>query len=79
MSKKCSITQKKPMFGNNRSHAMNATKKKFSPNLQYHRFWIPSKKKFIRLRVSIQGMRIIDKKGIETVLKILHKKRINNV
>ncbi|MCW5197002.1 50S ribosomal protein L28 [Buchnera aphidicola] len=73
MSKQCQITKKKPMFGNNRSHAMNATKKKFSPNLQNHKFWIPSKKKFIKLKISMQGMRMIDKKGIETILKNINK------
>lgn len=69
MSKKCQITKKKPMFGNNRSHAMNATKKKFLPNLQYHKFWIPKKNKFIKLKISTKGIRLIDKKGIEIILK----------
>ncbi|CAL4318406.1 50S ribosomal protein L28 [Buchnera aphidicola] len=69
MSKICYITNKKPMFGNNRSHAMNATKKKFFPNLQNHKFWIPKYKKFLQLKISTKAMRIIDKKGIEYFIK----------
>lgn len=69
MTKICQITGKRPMSGNNRSHAMNATKRRFFPNLHYHRFWINDKKKFIKLRISAKGIRIIDKKGIETFLK----------
>jgi large subunit ribosomal protein L28 len=68
MSKICQITGKKPMKGNNRSHAMNATKRKFLPNIHYHRFWVGSKNKFVTLRVSTKGMRIIDKKGIEKII-----------
>lgn len=68
MSRVCQVTGKRPVSGNNRSHAMNATKRRFLPNLHSHRFWIKSEKRFITLRVSTKGMRIIDKKGIETVL-----------
>lgn len=68
MTRICQITKKKPMHGHKRSHAMNATKRWFIPNLHYHRFWIESKKRFIVLRVSAKGMRLIDKLGIERVL-----------
>ncbi|CUR53473.1 50S ribosomal protein L28 [Serratia symbiotica] len=68
MSKFCQITGKHPISGNNRSHAMNATKRRFLPNLHLHRFWLESEKRFITLRVSTKGMRIIDKKGIDIVL-----------
>ncbi|VFP78923.1 50S ribosomal protein L28 [Candidatus Erwinia haradaeae] len=68
MSQVCQVTGKRPMIGNNRSHAMNATKRRFFPNLHSHRFWVQSEKRFVKLRISIQGMRIIDKKGIEVVL-----------
>ncbi|PPI88377.1 50S ribosomal protein L28 [Candidatus Pantoea edessiphila] len=71
MSKICQVTGKHPLYGNNRSHAMNATKRRFIPNLHYHRFWIESKKCFITLRVSAKGMRIIDKKGIEVILNYI--------
>ena len=68
MSQVCQVTGKRPMSGNNVSHAQNKTRRRFSPNLHYHRFWVESEKRFVRLRVSAQGMRIIDKKGIEQVL-----------
>ncbi len=69
MSRVCQVTGKRPLTGNNVSHANNKTKRRFLPNLQTHRFWLESEKRFIKLRVSSKGMRIIDKQGIETVLK----------
>ncbi|MBA2654507.1 MAG: 50S ribosomal protein L28 [Gammaproteobacteria bacterium] len=68
MAKVCIITGKRPMSGNNVSHANNKTKRRFLPNLQSHRFYVPSLDKFIRLRVTTKAMRIIDKKGIEYFL-----------
>ena len=68
MSKVCQVTGKRPMTGNNVSHAHNKTKRRFLPNLHTHRFWVASEKRFVSLRVSTQGMRTIDKKGIEAVL-----------
>ncbi len=68
MSQVCQVTGKRPMSGNNVSHAQNKTRRRFSPNLHYHRFWVESEKRFVRLRVSTQGMRIIDKRGIDEVL-----------
>ena len=68
MSKVCQVTGKKPLKGNNVSHAKNRTKRKFEPNLHKHKFWIESEKRYVRLNVSAKGMRIIDKKGIEQVL-----------
>ena len=62
------MTGKRPMSGNNVSHANNRTRRRFSPNLHYHRFWVESENRFVRLRVSAKGMRIIDKKGIDKVL-----------
>ena len=56
------------MSGNNVSHANNRTRRRFSPNLHYHRFWVESENRYVRLRVSAKGMRIIDKKGIDKVL-----------
>lgn len=74
MSKICQVTGKRPMSGNNVSHAHNKTRRRFAPNLHLHRFWIPSEKRFVRLRVSAAGMRTIDKKGIEAVLKDIEKR-----
>ena len=68
MSRVCQVTGKRPVTGNNRSHARNATKRRFLPNLQTHRFWVESEKRFVKLRLSAKGMRIIDKKGIESVV-----------
>lgn len=68
MARVCQVTGKKPMTGNNVSHAHNKTRRRFLPNLHNHRFWVESEKRFIKLRVSASGMRVIDKKGIDTVL-----------
>lgn len=62
------------MSGNNVSHANNATKRRYLPNLHYHRFWVPSENRFVRLRVSAAGMRLIDKKGIDSVLEDIRKR-----
>ncbi|UCB56094.1 MAG: 50S ribosomal protein L28 [Thiotrichales bacterium] len=69
MSRVCQVTGKRPMSGNNVSHAHNKTRRRFLPNLHSHRFWVESEKRFVKLRVSSHGMRIIDKKGIDAVLK----------
>ena len=68
MSKVCQVTGKRPVTGNNVSHAHNKTRRRFLPNLHYHRFWVESEKRWVRLRVSASAMRLIDKKGIEQVL-----------
>jgi len=68
MSKVCQVTGKRPLVGNNVSHAKNRTRRRFLPNLQSHRFWVETENRFVKLRVSTKGMRIIDKKGIDTVL-----------
>jgi|TARA_B100000809_G_C14929175_1_gene456291 large subunit ribosomal protein L28 len=62
------ITGKRPVAGNNVSHAKNKTRRRFLPNLHWHRFWVESENKFVRLRISSKGMRIVDKKGIDSVL-----------
>ena len=68
MSRVCQVTGKGPVTGNNISHANNKTRRRFLPNLQTHRFWVESEKRFVKLRLSAKGMRIIDKKGIDSVL-----------
>lgn len=68
MSKVCQVTGKRPVTGNNVSHAHNKTKRRFVPNLHHKCFWVESESCFVRLRVSAKGMRIIDKKGIDAVL-----------
>ena len=68
MSRVCQVTGKRPMSGNNVSHANNKTRRRFLPNLHTHRIWVESEKRYVKLRVSRKGLRIIDKKGIDTVL-----------
>jgi len=68
MSQVCQVTGKRPITGYNVSHAHRKTKRRFVPNLQWHRFWVASEKRYVRLRVSTRGMRIIDRKGIDHVL-----------
>jgi len=68
MSKVCQVTGKRPQSGNNVSHANNKTRRRFLPNLQYKRFWLEAEKRFVRLRVSRKGLRLIDKHGIDKVL-----------
>jgi large subunit ribosomal protein L28 len=69
MARVCQVTGKKPMVGNNVSHANNRTKRRFLPNLQYRRFWLENEKRWISLRISMAALRTIDKKGIEVVLE----------
>lgn len=68
MSRVCQVTGKKPIVGNTVSHANNKRRRRFLPNLHTHRFWLESEKRFVSLRVSANGMRIIDKKGVEAVV-----------
>ncbi|CBL44108.1 50S ribosomal protein L28 [gamma proteobacterium HdN1] len=68
MAKVCQVTGKRPITGNNVSHANRKTRRRFEPNLHHHRIWVESEKRFVRLRVSNHGLRIIDKVGIDQVL-----------
>ena len=74
MSRVCQVTGKKPVTGNNVSHAKNRTRRRFLPNLHTHRFWLESENRFVKLRVSTKGLRIIDKRGIEQVVSDLRAK-----
>ena len=73
MSKVCQVTGKRPVTGNNVSHAKNRTRRRFLPNLHSHRFWVESENRFVKLRVSAKCMRIIDKKGIDSVLATIRQ------
>ncbi|MBT3216292.1 MAG: 50S ribosomal protein L28 [Candidatus Marinimicrobia bacterium] len=68
MSRMCDVTGKKPMFGNNVSHAKNRTRRRFNINLQKKKFWLADERRFISLNVSTHGLRIIDKRGIRKVV-----------
>jgi len=74
MARVCQVTGKRPMAGNNVSHANNRTRRRFLPNLHTHRFWVESEQRWVKLRVSSHGMRIIDKKGIESVLNEIRQR-----
>lgn len=74
MSRVCQVTGKKPQSGNNVSHANNKTRRRFLPNLHTHRFWVDSEGRYVKLRVSSHGMRIIDKLGIDAVLADIRKR-----
>jgi len=73
MSRVCQVTGKRPMSGNNVSHAHNKTRRRFLPNLHTQRFWLESEERFVKLKVSHKGLRIIDKLGTEQVVKNLRE------
>ncbi len=68
MSRVCQITGKRTVSGNNVSHSNRKTKRRFLPNIHWHKFWLPSGKRYVRLLISNKGLRIIDKLGIEQVM-----------
>ena len=68
MARVCQVTGKGPMVGNNVSHANNKTKRRFLPNLQYRRFWVETENRWVCLRVTSAGLRLVDKLGIDAVL-----------
>ena len=74
MSRVCQVTGKRPVAGNNVSHANNRTRRRFLPNLHSHKFWVESENRWVRLRVSSKGMRIIDKNGIDAVMADMRKR-----
>ena len=74
MARVCQVTGKRPVSGNNVSHAHNKTKRRFIPNLHSHRFWVESENRWVKLRLTAKGMRIIDKKGIDAVLAEMRKR-----
>ena len=75
MSRVCEVTGKRPMSGNNVSHSNRKTRRRFLPNLSVQKFWIPEENRFVRLRISHHGLRIIDKKGISVVLAEIRERR----
>ena len=76
MSRVCQVTGKKPVSGNNVSHANNRTRRRFLPNLHSHKFWVESENRWVKLRLSTKGMRIIDKNGIDAVIADIRKRGI---
>ena len=76
MSRVCQVTGKRPISGNNVSHSNIKSKRRFLPNLHSHRFWVESENRWVKLRVSTKGLRIIDKKGIDVVLSDLRARGV---
>lgn len=76
MSRVCQVTGKGPTTGNNVSHANNRTRRRFLPNLHTHRIWVESENRYVKLRVSKKGLRVIDRDGIDAVLKKLRDKGV---
>ena len=76
MARVCKVTGKKTASGNRVSHANNKTKRRFCPNLHWHRLWLPSEGRFIRLRLSTKGLRTIDKHGIERVVRDMRRRGV---
>ncbi len=76
MSRVCQVTGKKPVSGNNVSHANNRTRRRFLPNLHTHKFWVESENRWVKLRLTTKGMRIIDKNGIDAVIVDMRKRGI---
>ena len=76
MSKKCELTGKIPLKGHNVSHANNKSRRRFNINLQKKKFWLPDENRYVTLRISTRGMRVIDKKGITRVVKELRAKGV---
>ena len=74
MSRVCQVTGKRPITGNNVSHANNKTRRRFLPNIQTLKFWVEEENRYVSLKVSMKGMRIINKRGIKTVLDELRAK-----
>ena len=74
MSKICQVTGRKPAFGNNVSHSHRKTRRRWDPNIQNHRFWVPSEKRWVSLTVSAKGIKTINKHGIEKVLADMRKR-----
>ena len=74
MAKVCLVTGKKPMSGNNVSHANNKTRRRFLPNLQNRRFWVESENRWVRMRLSARAVKLIDKQGIDAILADLRAK-----
>ena len=74
MSRVCQVTGKRPISGNNVSHANNKTRRRFLPNIQTLKFWVEEENRYVSLKVSMKGMRIINKRGIKAVLDELRAK-----
>jgi large subunit ribosomal protein L28 len=76
MSMICQVTGRKPSFGNSISHSHRKTRRRWDPNIQKQRFWVPSERRWVTLRVSTKGIKTINKNGIEAVLADMRKRGV---
>ena len=76
MSNVCQVTGRKPSFGNNVSHSQRKTRRRWDVNIQTQRFWVPSEKRWVKLKVSAKGLKTINKHGIERVLADMRRKGV---
>lgn len=76
MSNVCQVTGRKPSFGNNVSHSQRKTRRRWDVNIQTQRFYVPSEKRWVKLKVSAKGLKTINKKGIETVLADMRRRGV---
>jgi len=74
MSRICQVTGRKPAFGNNVSHSHRKTRRRWNPNIQVKKFWVPSEKRWVKLTVSAKGIKTINKNGIENVLADMRRR-----
>ncbi|MER7890126.1 50S ribosomal protein L28 [Micromonospora sp. NPDC094482] len=68
MSRRCDVTGAKPSFGNAVSHSHRRTRRRWNPNLQSHRYWVPSERRWVTLTLTAKALKTVDRKGIETVV-----------
>ena len=76
MARVCQVTGKGPIVGNHVSHANNKTKRRYLPNLQYRKFWVEGENRWVKMRVSKAGLRLIDKKGLDVVLAEMRERGV---
>lgn len=76
MSAVCQVTGRKPSFGNRVSHSQRKTRRRWNPNIQRKRYWVPSERRWVTLTVSTKGMKVIDRRGIDSVVAELKAKGV---
>jgi len=76
MARVCQVTGKAPRTGHHVSHANNKTKRRYLPNLQYRRIWVESENRFVKMRLTSAGLRLLDKKGVDVVLAEMRERGV---
>lgn len=76
MSRRCQLTGTGPTFGNSVSHSHRRTRRRFNANIQDKRFWLPSERRYVRLRLSARAIKTVDRRGIESIVAELRRKGV---